>query len=191
LDENNINISLDKSKLYFEIIGKLEKTQWSSSKNKFIFGCSETIFDEYAKKLKINQESLISNLNNFLALSGKIIIPFLNHKEIRFLVVSESNSGGLELDNFTAGLFGTIIGLTQLSKGKIKKKELMDLFEKNKELSKKKSRIYKALKFLIMMNLLDYDSSEQSYMLGNIGKVIISNKAKNELGEFLEDKLYK
>lgn len=191
MDENNINISLDKSKLYFEIIGKLEKTQWSSSKNKFIFGCSETFFDEYAKKLKINQESLISNLNNFLALSGKKIIPFLNHKEIRFLVVSESNSGGLELDNFTAGLFGTIIGLTELSKRKIKKKELMDLFEKNKELSKKKSRIDKALKFLIMMNLLDYDSSEQSYMLGNIGKAIISNKAKNELGEFLEDKLYK
>ncbi len=190
MDDNNI-INLDKSKFYIEIIGKLEKIQWSSTKNKFIFGCSETIFNDYAKKLKINQESLISNLNNFLALTGKKIIPFLNHKEIRYLVASESNSGGLELDNFTAGLFGTIIGLIQLSKGKIKKIELMELFEKNKELSKKKSRIYNALKFLIMMDLLDYDSSEQTYMLGNIGKVIISNKAKNELGEFLEDKLYK
>ena len=81
--------------------------------------------------------------------------------------------------------------MIQLSKGKIKKNELMDLFEKNKELSKKKSRIINTLKFLTMMNLLDYDSSEQTYMLGNIGKVLISNKAKNELGDFLEDKLYK
>ncbi len=191
MEKRDNNSSLDKSKVYFEIISKLEKIQWSSIKNKFIFGCSETIFDEYAKKLKINQESLITNLNNFLALSGKGIVPFLNHEEIRYLIVSESNSGGLELDNFTAGLFGTIIGLIQLSKGKIKKNELMDLFEKNKELSKKKSRIINTLKFLTMMNLLDYDSSEQTYMLGNIGKVLISNKAKNELGDFLEDKLYK
>lgn len=191
MEKRDNNLSLDKSKVYFEIISKLERIQWSGIKNKFIFGCSETIFDEYAKELKINQESLITNLNNFLALSGKRIVPFLNHKEIRYLIVSESNSGGLELDNFTAGLFGTIIGLIQLSKGKIKKNELMDLFEKNKELSKKKSRINNTLKFLTMMNLLDYDSSEQTYMLGNIGKVLISNKAKNELGDFLEDKLYK
>ena len=87
MEKRDNNLSLDKSKVYFEIISKLERIKWSGIKNKFIFGCSETIFDEYAKKLKINQESIITNLNNFLALSVKRIVPFINHEEIRYLII--------------------------------------------------------------------------------------------------------
>lgn len=191
LKENNNGSINDITKIYFEIIGELEKLRWNNSKNKFEFGCSEDLLKEYAKKLNIDLESLILNLNEFLASSNKKIIPFLDKNEIRYFIFLKSKTGGLELDNFTSGIFGLIVGLIELSNGKIGKEEIISIFSKNKRLKNRIYQIKKAILFLISIDFLNYNAKEQCYELGIIGKVIMSKKVRNELEGFLKDNLYK
>ncbi len=189
-NHKDINNS-DPTVIYFEIIRRLEKVKWINSKEKFRIGCSESIIEDYATILNLNQETLLLNLNNFLAKSSKKVIPFLKNNEIIYFIISDSNYGGLELDNFTAGIFGIIVGLIELSNGKIEKKELYSLFSENIRLNKRISQINRAIKFLISMNFLYYNSKEQTYELGSIGQVIISQKARKDIGKFFQDNIYK
>jgi len=193
-DNSNENANKNESELvkkYFQIIGRIEKIKWISSKRIFEIGCSEQELKNLANDLHLDHENLINELNKYLSIMGKLIVPFLEKKKIRYFVMTNVEDSGLELDSFAAGVFGIAVGIIELNNGTIKKEELLSLFAKNKKLKSKISQINGTLKFLESMSFLKYNTKNKTYELGSFGIAVLSKKARNELSSFFQENLYK